>query len=220
MIDLSRYRVIDLSHEILPGEWKTDGRFLHGEGPYGRPVEVREFFAYNARMHLMQGQTHTGTHVEGRYKYDDQGADMADMPLELYLGEAVVCDVTGKPAGAAVEESDLKSAGVRRGDIVLIRGADQPRTQWPHVSLRAVDWLIETKIKLLGMEFVRHSPPGTPLGKEDADGRLLLAGIALADMLKGLHQIRKPRVFFIALPVRLHRVTASWTRAIALEERD
>ncbi|SVD28933.1 uncharacterized protein METZ01_LOCUS381787, partial [marine metagenome] len=36
MIDLSRYRIIDLSHELLPGERKQDGVYLHGEPFYGR----------------------------------------------------------------------------------------------------------------------------------------------------------------------------------------
>lgn len=220
MIDLSKYRIIDLSCEVLPGEWKTDGRYLHGEGPYGRPVEVREFFAYNARMHLVQGQTHTGTHAEGFYKYDDNGLDMADMPLEYFIGEAVVCDLAHKPAGAPITGADLRRAGVKSGDIVLLRGAEQPRGQWPHISSDAVEWMIGAKVKMVGMEFVRMSAPGTPLGKEDSDGRLMLSGIAMIDMLTGLHQITKPRVFFIGLPLRLHRVTATWTRAIALEERD
>ncbi|SVE04463.1 uncharacterized protein METZ01_LOCUS457317, partial [marine metagenome] len=30
----------------------------------------------------------------------------------------------------------------------------------------------------------------------------------------------KPRVFFIGLPVKIKRVTASWTRAVVLEEID
>jgi kynurenine formamidase len=49
---------------------------------------------------------------------------------------------------------------------------------------------------------------------------LLLAGIPMVDALLGLDQIKKSRVFFIALPAKLRRVTASWTRAVALEEID
>ena len=69
MIDLSRYRIIDLSHELTPGERKRDGRYLHGDPLHGRPVEVQEYEAYNARMHAIQGHTHCGTHAEGAYKY-------------------------------------------------------------------------------------------------------------------------------------------------------
>ena len=49
---------------------------------------------------------------------------------------------------------------------------------------------------------------------------MLLAGIPVIDGIQGLSQITKPRVFFIALPVRMRRVTAFPTRAIALEPLD
>ena len=62
MIDLSKYRIIDLTVELTPGERKLDGRYLHGSTFYDRPIEVQEFIAYGARMHFIQGQTHTGTH--------------------------------------------------------------------------------------------------------------------------------------------------------------
>ena len=45
MIDLNRYRITDLFYELLPGEWKIDGHYLHGEPLWGRPIEVQEFIA-------------------------------------------------------------------------------------------------------------------------------------------------------------------------------
>ncbi len=81
MIDRSKYRIIDLSYELVPGEQKIDGRYLHGEPFYGRPIEVQEFIAYDARMHFIRTQTHNGTHVEAPYKYDENGADDGSMPL-------------------------------------------------------------------------------------------------------------------------------------------
>ena len=36
----------------------------------------------------------------------------------------------------------------------------------------------------------------------------------------GLNQIKKPRVFFMGLPVKMRHITASWVRAVALEEID
>lgn len=50
MIDLSQYRIIDLSHEMVPGERKTDGRYLHGEPFFGRSIEVQEFIALPLKM--------------------------------------------------------------------------------------------------------------------------------------------------------------------------
>ena len=218
MIDLSKYRVIDLSFELVPGEKKVDGRYIHGEPARGRPVEVQEFIAFNARMHFIQSQTHNGTHVEAPYKYSEEGADIASMPVESYLGEAVVCDFAHKGVGQAISPDDLANAGVKGGDIVLIRGRYPGGESLPYLTFESIDWLIDAGIKAIGMQNVDYSPPGTPYGRDDGDGRFLLAGIAYLDALTGLDQIRKPRVFFIGLPVRIRRVTASWTRAIVLEE--
>ena len=217
MIDLANYRIIDLSYELVPGEKKIDGRYIHGEPRWGRPVEVEEFIAFEARMHFIESQTHNGTHVEAPYKYDEAGADVGSMPLQSYMGEAVVCDFGGRKQ-EPIGPEDLKGAGVRTGDVVLLRGSHGAVDDQPYLTWEAVDWLIDVGIKAIGMEYVAHSPPGTPFGKNDSDGRFLLAGIAYLDALTGLDQITKPRVFFIGLPVRLRRVTASWTRAIVLED--
>jgi len=218
MIDLTKYRIIDLSHELVPGEQKLNGQYLHGVPSFnGRTVELKEFEAYNARMHFIHSQTHNGTHVEAPYKYDENGADIASMPLERYMGEAVVCDMDHR-AGREVTPNDLINAGIKTNNIVLLRcGLEKEK---PYLGFDALDWLINTKIKAFGSEHVDHSPPNTPFGKNDGDGRLLLAGIPYIDAVTGLHQITKSRVFFIGLPFKMQRITASWTRAIVLEEID
>ena len=219
MIDLSKYRVIDLSYELVPGELKVDGQYLHGKVFYNRPIEVQEFFiAHGVRQHFIQGQTHTGTHVECPYKYSETGPDFGSIPVTDFMGEAVACNFTHKRAGEAVTIDDFRQAGVKTGDIVLAWCRSETVGNVPYITNEAIDWLVETKIKMLGLENLRYSPPGTPLGQGDSDCRLLLAGIIMIDALLGLHQITKPRVFFMALPVKLRRVTAGWTRAIALEE--
>lgn len=218
MIDLSKYRIIDLSQEIVPGEQKIDGRYLHGEPLAGRPVEVQEFIALGARMHFIQGQTHIGTHAEAPYKYSDTGADFGSMPISTYLGEAVACGFTYKKAGEPITAADFRQASVRTGDIVLAWGNADTRDDPPYLSDEALDWLIETQIKLLGIEDIAYSPPGTPEGESAGDARLHLGGIPVVENLQGLAQIKRPRVFFIGLPIKMCRVTASWTRAIVLEE--
>jgi kynurenine formamidase len=218
MMDLSRYRIIDLSYELVPAERKIYGTYQHGEPFYGRGVEVQEFIAFGARMHHIQNETHNGTHVEAPYKYSETGADPASMPLETYLGEAAACDFTNKSAGEPITPDDLAGVGVRTGDIVLAWGSERHADDPPYLTSEAVDWLINTRIKAIGINDLRHSPPGTPFGLEDSDARLLLAGVGYIDALLDLSRITRPRVFFIGLPVKIQRVTAAWTRAIVLEE--
>ncbi len=133
MIDLSKYRIIDLSHELVPGERKIDGQYLHGEPFFGRPIEVQEFMAYGARMHFVQSQTHNGTHSEAPYKYSDTGADIAAMPLESYMGVAAACNFTGKKAGDPITPGDLQQAGVKPGDIVLAWGSADTNGNPPYL---------------------------------------------------------------------------------------
>ena len=219
MFEMSQYRIIDLSRELLPSEQKADGFHRHGSGT--RPVELEEFYNAldGARMHFIHSQTHNGTHVEAAYKYSETGADIADTPLETYIGEAVACNFTHK-AGQLITPDDFRETGVRGGEIVLVWGAPENR---PHMDDTTIDWLIETRIKAIGMQNILSQPPGTPFRRDDPprnpDARLLLGGVGLIDALVGLDQIVKQRVFFIALPIKMHRVTASWTRAIVLEER-
>ena len=61
-----------------------------------------------------------------------------------------------------------------------------------------------------------YGPP--PDGHNAAEKTLLENDVTMIDALTGLGEITKERVFFIALPLKMQRVTASWTRAIALEE--
>ena len=220
MIDLSKYRVIDLSYELVPAERKIDGRYLHGSTFYDRPIEVQEFIAFGARMHHIQTQTHLGTHAECPYKYSDEGPDFADMPATAYMGEAVACNFTHKKAGEPITSEDFRQAGVKAGDIVLVWCSEETLHDTPYFTIEAVDWLIETKIKMLALENLHYSPPGTPVGQGDADCKLLLAGITMLDAPLGLNQITKQRVFFMALPAKMRRVTALPVRAIAFEEID
>ena len=128
------------------------------------------------------------------------------------------CNFTHKEAGESVTADDFSRAGIETGDIVLAWGRVEHADNVPYIAVEAMDWLLETRIKLLAIEHLGFAPPATPHGSQSGDGRLLLSGIPIVDGPTGLDQIRKGRVFFMALPVRLQRVTASWTRAIALEE--
>jgi kynurenine formamidase len=220
VIDLSRYRVVDLSVEVLPAERKVDGRYAHGDHLWGRTLEVDEYIAYAARMHLIRGHTHGGTHAEAPYKYAESGLDIGSMPVAAYLGEAAVCDFSGKEPGESVTPADLSERGVRPDDVVLAWANPATEQGAVYLSVEAVDWLIDTQIKLMAVENLHLAPPGTPVGPTDGDGRLLLAGIGLIDGVVGLDQLTKQRVFFIALPIKMRRVTACWTRAIALEPLD
>ncbi len=138
------------------------------------------------------------------------------MPLETFIGEAVACNFSAKRPGSSITPDDLKRAGVKPGDIVLMWGSGQGDR--PYLTEKAADWLMETRVKALGGEGVAYSPPGTPYGPTFGESRMILGGIGIIDGTIGLSQIKKPRVFVIALPVKIGRVTAAGPRFTAREE--
>ena len=218
MIDLSKYRIVDLSWELIPGERKNDGEYRPGTPWVGRSIELQEFTFMTARMHFLQAQTHLGTHCESPYKYHD-GPDIAGTDLRSYLGEAAVCDFSSKGADESITAEDFAAAGVRKGDIVLVRTGSEIDAPRPVMTVEAVDWLMEQEMPLLASGGnVLYGPDVE--GHLDAERKLLAKGVALVDGLYRLDQLTKPRVFFMAPPLRIQRTTAAWTRAIALEEID
>jgi len=221
-IDLKKYRIIDLSYEIVPGEWRTTGEYVHGT-PWEtfdvRAVEVTEFTSYGARMHWVKGESHSGTHAEAPYKYFQAGKDVGTMPLESYMGEAAVCNFSEKGALEPITPEDLEAAGVREGDIVLAYGPETEDSELPYLSDQALQWLIDRKVKMVGIKNILISHPDRGMaGINENEAKLFGAGIAMTDGLTNLSKIRKPRVFYIGLPVRIRRLSAFWTRAIALEQ--
>ena len=219
MLDLSRYRILDLSRELVPGERRVDGEYLRRLPAAGRGLEVTEFTAMGARMHFIEGQTHLGSHVEAPYKYAADAADVAALPLSACFGPAAACDFSGLAPGTPITAAHFRQYDIRPGDIVLAWGSASDQGAMPHLAPDSIDHLIQAEVKLVGIDTIEWSEPGTPWGLTTSDARLLQAGVIVADGLTGLHQIRRQRVLFIGLPLRMQRVTATWVRAVALEEK-
>jgi len=222
MIELSDYRVIDLSPRLVPGEKKLDGTYLHGDVWENRPIELQEFIAYNARMHFVQGQTHIGVHTEAPYKYFDNGKDLSELPVTAFIGEAAVVSLAHKKQGTPLVPDDFVE--VRKGDIVLAWAKPLKEGQtYSYITDELVDYLASKRVKMIGLQnlspLVPGRKPSKPLGVNQPDAELQRRGIAVTDGLINLEKIRKTRVFFVCLPVKIARVTAFWSRAVALEPR-
>jgi arylformamidase len=110
-------RIVDLSFPIRPHfRWKV----------------APELVAAHATGHPLQSTVltiscHAYTHVDAPLHYLVDGRDMASMPIDQWVGDAAVVDLTHLDANGEVTAADLdrRAGHVRRGDIVLLR------TDWP-----------------------------------------------------------------------------------------
>ena len=164
------------------------------------------------------------------------GRDIATMPVDQWVGDAAVVDLTHLGENGEVSAAELeKHAGhVRAGDIVLLR-TDWPRkmsvdreefwSRGPYTGPTGCDWLIGKRVKAVGYDY----PPdecirdtiGAARRKPARDeytthARFFPAGITVIEYITNLDQIGAPRCRFMALPLRIEGADGSPVRAIAL----
>lgn len=175
-------RVVDLSARIEPSpegtpEFQRNAiEYLdHAAGAaevqrlYGVPSELLRDGEGWTRETVTLG-THNSTHVDAPYHYNStiqgQRAQTIDeLPLEMFIGDGVVLDLTGREDGEVIEVSDLEPCLARiehrlaAGEIVLLHtGCDrfygQPDyiNRGPGVSRTATQWLYDAGIRVMGID--------------------------------------------------------------------
>jgi kynurenine formamidase len=219
-------RIVDLSFPIRPHfRWKVElvQRASTARGD--------NFTSSNAILGC-----HAYTHVDAPNHFLPGGRHIAEMPVDQWMGEAAVVDLTHLGENGAVTASDLDKRGghIRAGDIVLLR-TDWPQRVnvesedfWriaPYTERSACEWLIARKVKAVGYDYppdytVRTGifSPGTKVAREECTTHYWFfpAGITVIEYLTHLDQIGAPRCRFIALPLKLDGADGSPVRAIAL----
>ncbi|MBW3623007.1 MAG: cyclase family protein [Armatimonadetes bacterium] len=213
---MSNYKVIDLTHRLLPGEEqytveiKQRGKLR--ESPTG---DI---------MHDVYMWSHSGTHVEVSLHFYANGKDTSDFPADTFVGPAIRMDFRHKEKNEAITLEEIRQWDVRERDIVILwEGRDHLyRTKEshsrPYLTYEAGEWLIfEKKIKLLGTDSsgfevrgVDTHPNHHLFFKEGID-------VPVVECLCNLDQIPNDRFFFVGMPIPVKGLDASPIRAIALE---
>ncbi len=204
-----RARLYDISPAVRPGfpvfPGDTDFAF-HWKwalGP-GCPVNVAEITM----------SPHTGAHTDAPLHYDAQGASIAEVPLETYLGSCRVIHVIGvRPLVTATHLAPHLADVPAR---VLVRTyATAPASAWdPDFAAfdpAALELLHAHGVQLVGID----TPSLDPEQSKTLDshmvvrrhGMAILEGIVLDDVPAGDYEL-------IALPLKWQGLDASPVRAV------
>lgn len=173
---------------------------------------------------------HAGSHVDAPAHMDRHGKQIHELPLDTFLGDTVVADVSHRVPGGGITIDDLARAtgdDLKRGDRLLLRsgvnnsydgGSKDWQTRSPYLQHDAVHWLIAQGIVLLGFDFY-HGADAPNSNVEAFTARTLQeAGIVTLPYLRNLDRISERRVTLIALPLKMIGVEASPVRAVVLEQ--
>ena len=222
-------RVIDISLELDPAKFRMrtyagfrkDMQFEteiikdYGDGGLGQRVR-------GVHMRL-----HAGSHIDAPSHMIEGGKDMHELPLEAFIGPAMVADVRHRGPKQAITADDLgQSTGdtLERGDRLLLRsdandqydGSPEWMARAPYLADDAIDWCAAHGVSLVGFDFYHAAEP-----VQDRNNcttrKLLERNILTMPYLTNLSAIRAKRFLLIALPLKMKDVEASPVRAVAVE---
>ena len=224
------YDWIDLSHtltENIPA-WPTHARF-------GRTLHESQEMGDVATHYGLTISEHTGTHMDAPLHFVSEGPahyGTDEIPLERLAGRAAMIEATDLGAGDLlnvdhVEAWERERGPIERGDRVLIRYGwdDRWRTgrggrrfleDWPGLSGKAAEYLVEKGVALVGCDTMAVDAAGSE--QNPAHHALLGNEVYVVENLKNLDRL-PPFCLFLALPLKIKGGSGSPVRAVALVPR-
>lgn len=155
---------------------------------------------------------HTGTHTDAPLHFQQDGASIADVDLDAYIGPALVVDVV---ASEWITTDHLKTVP----DAIPSRLLFKTRTTVPetfdtdfcYLSTDAARMLVQLGVKLIGMD----TPSVDRFDSETMESHHILTdgGVAILENLV-LHHVNPGTYELIALPLKLVGMDASPVRAV------
>jgi arylformamidase len=177
-------------------------------------------------MHNLRMVSHIGTHAEAPYHVNKGGADVASLPLDRVIGDAVVLDLRGLSPRTEISLAQVRAAaekvgGVEPGDLVLLQtGWDQyyetPQySDSPYLASDALQWLIGQGMRMLGIDTGGAEIPGS---EQHVNHHAMMdRGIPHIENLRNLGALEKSMVFLMAAPLAVEGLESMPMRVVAME---
>jgi len=182
---------------------------------------------WNARtLHLY---SHCGTHMDSPLHFGVSEQTIDEFPLSDCMGKAWVVRIAGDCTRRLLTVSDLGGIAetLQPGDSLLLQtgwshfvNEDKYRDALPRISEELAKWCVDKGVKILGVE-----PPSVAdvhnLEEVTHIHRILLSGgVIIVEGLTHLALLKGPRVYFMALPLKVAGGDGAPVRALAFEMDD
>ncbi len=172
--------------------------------------------------------THVGTHADAPLHFIPQGKGIDQVPLDVLVGPARVLNFT--PC-KALQEIDVPQLQEKLGGKVPARiilrtdwsdhfGQMPFYTQYPFLSEKAAQWLVDNGVRLIAMDTPSPDNAAHSRGtaKDSPNHKVLLgAGVVLVEYICNLKSLTSQDVELVVLPLKLKGCDGSPVRCIAIE---
>jgi arylformamidase len=159
---------------------------------------------------------HTGTHVESALHYVAGGDPVETLPLEAFIGPALVIDLR---SADAIGADELEAAGIPDGtERLLLRTRNSGSLQagqdfrqgFVGLTLDGASWIAERSFRLVGTDYLSIQR----FGDDPETHRVLMrAGVAILEGLD-LSGVDAGEYRITCLPIKLHGTEAAPARVI------
>ena len=200
LIDISR--PIHTGMPTWPGDTATDSKLV-ATIPRGSSVNI-------GRLTM---SLHAGTHGDAPFHYNEAGAKIDEVPLDIFAGPARVVDIRGH---AAITTALLAAHDFTATPRVLFKSDSWPDPAvfpptWPLMAPDVPAWLAARGVKLVGLDVpsVDHlTSKDLPIHHAcDAAKIIILENLDLRAVTPGVYEL-------IALPLKLRGADGSPLRAV------
>jgi len=181
-----------------------------------------------ANVAIIRFATHVGTHIDAPFHMIKGGQTVDEIPVELFIGNAVLIDATKTSQGSEINPKNIQINDVNNKDIVIVktRYCDDPDniSSYSYPSLEFGELLLRKKIKLYCTDAPSVDP--SPSVDEPNNKRFLFHklmfkhGVPIVEGLVNLSKLNSAHFLFVVLPLKLAGLDGSPCRAIAIEGVD
>jgi len=172
----------------------------------------------------------SGTHVDAPYHFDERTPTIDQVPLDRFVGPAVVVDVPGIGARERIGWNHVAPHADRLGPGVIVL----LRTDWsrhygrsssfdnPFLDAEACEQMLARGVRTFGIDAINIDE--TPDARHPGDGfpvhhLIAEAGGVIAENLRNLGHVDWDDPVVVALPIALEGADGAPVRAVALELR-
>ena len=195
-------RPIHTGMPVWPGDTAADFQLV-ATIPQGSACNI-------GRLHV---SVHTGTHGDAPFHYNDAGAKIDEVPVDTYIGPALVVDIRGQttitPALLAAHNFSATPRVLFKSDSWTDPTRFPP--DWPLMTVEVPAWLAARGVKLVGLDVpsVDHrTSKDLPIHHAlDAAGIVILENLDLRAVTPGRYEL-------IALPLKIRGGDGSPVRAV------
>jgi arylformamidase len=184
-----------------------------GDTPFSFEIEWSKADSGSVNVGKLEMSTHTGTHVDAPFHFDDEGKRIYDLDIHLYVGKALVIDMRNKESVGA---SDLHGIDFQQVERVLLRTDSwENPNQFPekitYLRPDLASFLGEKGVRLIGVDV----PSVDPLDSKELPahhslhkhGIHILEAVNLTEVVPGFYEL-------ISLPLPLADADGSPVRAV------